>query len=121
MATNAAVLAELDKSKKGLSRYKAKARESGERVVNAVAVVGGGALAGFLDGKYADKKLMGMSLPTVVGLAASAIGIMGAAGNYSDPVGNLGYGMIGIEAYKYALKKSSGSGSVSGYGGLYAA
>jgi hypothetical protein len=94
---NGAILEELDKAQKSAKTSRDRAKRGAEKIVNKAMVLGGGAAAGGIDGKYPDKKIMGVRQPMLAGAALSIVGLMNAAGRYSDAIGSLGDGMLAYE------------------------
>jgi hypothetical protein len=84
--------------------------------------VGGGAAAGFLDAKYADKTLWkgGPGYGTALAAGGLAIGILGIGGKYGHWAGDVGAGAAAFEVGKMVAQKTAPatSSAVRGVGAL---
>jgi hypothetical protein len=69
------------------------------RVTAFLATVAGGGAAGYIDQKM-PRKIAGLSLGTVIGLAAAGVGMTKVAGAHREKVLALGEGMLAGEAYR---------------------
>lgn len=120
MPSESHMLAEIDRLESQNKRLREKDKHAVTQVVDTVAVLGGGAVAGFLDGKYPDKKMFGFGLPMAAGAALTLTGYMNWAGKeYSQMAQCLGEGILAYEMGKLArdrTSKSSSSTSTSGVG-----
>lgn len=81
------------------------------RVTELLATVAGGGAAGYLDQKYA-KKIGGLSVGTLAGLATAGLGMTRLSGKFSSKLLALGEGMLAGEAYRMASNRTA-PGSVS--------
>jgi len=108
-----------DRASKAVSRMKAKAEEQAGKAKTAAAIVGGGMLGGYLDGrigalpgaKNKDGKaireghyeLFGFQIQPSVGIGAAAVlaSFFDAFGKNTDDVAALGAGMLAGAAYSY--------------------
>lgn len=97
MATQSALLTELDKARTTAKTGRERAKKAAETIVVKASVLGGGAAAGGIDGKFPDKKFVGVRVGMLTGAALSIAGLMGAAGKFSGAVGGLGDGMLAYE------------------------
>lgn len=100
MANLTKALKKEHKAEKALATLRAKAKEAGAQMVNKGAIIGGGAVAGAVDGKFGQYNLLGIPINVVVGVGALGAGLMGWIGKESDVVGNLGAGFLAYEAGK---------------------
>jgi hypothetical protein len=85
--------------KAAMARFKEKAKEKAESAIETAAVIGGGALAGYVGANY-DTEFMGVNAGLAAGAALTVVGIMGWAGRSSHIVGSLGEGMLAYEVGK---------------------
>ena len=79
--------------------------------------VGGGAAAGFLDSKMADKRIAGQGLGTVLAVAGIAVGLSGIGGRYGAKALQLGTGAAAFEVGKLVANRVSG-GATAGVRGV---
>ena len=87
----------LEKFKNRLKHAHEKAKEATEEVVEKVAVVGGGAAAGFISAKFPDASLAGINAGLGIGAALTLVGVFNVAGRSSNLIGDLGAGMLAYE------------------------
>lgn len=101
-------------------------------IIETVAEVGGGAAAGYLDTKYADKKVGGLNLGTVLAIVGVGVGVTGIGGkkisHYAREIGGgaaaFELGKLVAEKTAKSMSQSSGSslalrsGRVAGVGAL---
>jgi hypothetical protein len=95
---------ELSRDKEAMSRLRAKAKEKAEETVETAAVIGGGALAGYIEASYPDKEFMGVNAGLAGGAVLTVVGLMGWAGRSSHIVGAAGEGMLAYEAGRRVAK-----------------
>jgi hypothetical protein len=92
------------RDKDAMARLRAKAKEKAEGTVETAAVVGGGALAGYIEASYPDKEVFGVNAGLAAGAVLTVVGLMGYAGKSSHIVGSLGEGMLAYEAGRRVAK-----------------
>lgn len=86
-------------------------------ILDTAILVGGGAAAGFLDSKMADKRVAGQGLGTVLAVAGIGIGLSGIGGKYGAKALQLGAGAAAFEVGKLVANKVSG-GATAGVRGV---
>lgn len=89
-----------------------------KQILESCAEAGGGGLAGFLDTKYADKKVGGLNLGTCFALAGLAVGVTGVAGKYSAYIREAGGGASAYELGKIVAERTAKSQSTSKVAGV---
>ncbi len=87
-----------------------------KKVTEFLACVAGGAAAGFVDTKFADKKVLGLAPGVVGGIAVAALGLSKMGGKFAGPLLAAGEGMLAGEAYRMTAERTAAS--VSGVGFL---
>lgn len=87
-----------------------------KKVTEFLACVAGGAGAGFLDTKFADKKVLGLAPGVVAGIGVAALGLSKMGGKFAAPLLAAGEGMLAGEAYRMTAERTAAS--VSGVGFL---
>ena len=107
-----AAIAQKDKSMKTLRE---KATAASERTVHTAAVLGGGALGGYMHAEYGDKEYLGLEAQTAAGAVLAIVGIMELAGKQSEIVGKLGEGML---AYDFGRRVAEKRGKTAGVSGM---
>ena len=95
-----------EKSQKALTHLRERLKGKTEEAVDMAATVGGGAAAGYIEGKYPDKEFFGINAGLVVGTVATVAGLMGYAGNQSPAVASFGTGMLAYEAGRRVAKSA---------------
>jgi len=115
MASNkeAKLMALVQQKEKSLKTVKEKAIAASERTVHTAAVLGGGALGGYIHAEYGDKEYLGLEAQTAVGAVLAVVGIMDLAGKQSEIVGKLGEGML---AYDFGRRVAEKRGTTAGVG-----
>lgn len=89
-----------------------------KRVTNVLAGLGGGAAAGFTDAKFADKKPLGLSVGTLGGLAAAALGMSKFGGKYRGALLEAGVGALSYELGKKVYARTAKPAGTQGVAGL---
>ncbi len=79
--------------------------------------VGGGAAAGYLDSKMADKKVGPLSLGAVVALGGIGLGLSGIGGRWGGKALQIGTGAAAFEVGKIVAQRVSG-GATAGVRGV---
>ena len=88
-------LEKLDRAKKAAVSMRDKAEQAAEKSMGTLAIVGGGALGGFLDSRYPT--VWGVDTGWVAGGLLTAVGIFGVAGKHSDLISDAGAGVLAYE------------------------
>ena len=118
MASHEAMLEALDRSERRVQRMREKDSEATTKIVTGVSVVAGGVAAGYADGRWPDKNVLGLGVPAVAGAALVAVDLMGWAGKATGAaLSGLGYGMLAGTAYRWGFKQGQGSSSQPAQGG----
>lgn len=86
--------------------------ESVEGTVETAAVIGGGALGGYVQSEYPDKEVMGVNINLAAGAVLTVTGIMGWAGAQSNMVGSVGEGMLAYEAGRRVAERDGASAGI---------
>ncbi len=107
MASTEHVLEALDKEQQKNLRYRQKAKEAAELIVHSGAAIAGSVVGGYVDGRYPDKKVLGLPLPTIVGVVACTVGGLKLVGSASDTVWFGGIGMLCGEGWKFGYNKGA--------------
>ena len=86
-----------------------------QEIVGIATQVGGGALAGYLDTKFSDKKVAGQGLGTVAAIAGIGAGLA-LKSTIAKHALRIGTGAAAFEAGKLVQNKVLGVSGVRGYG-----
>ena len=113
MATNTELLDVIDTTERSRDRWRKKFMEAGERTMAVAATLGGAGVAGWLDGKYPNKKIAGMEISLAGGLLFAGLGLFKVGGRFSSLFFSFGTGMLATVVYRMVLKKQ-GRTSVQG-------
>ena len=84
-----------------------------KKVTDFLATVGGGAAAGFVDTKFADKQIAGLAPGVIAGVALSGVGLM-VKSKFAGPALAAGEGMLAYEAGRMTAERTTPS--VTGVG-----
>lgn len=102
----------VERLKSANKRLRESISESVEGTVETAAVIGGGALGGYIQSEYPDKELMGVNINLVAGAALTVTGIMGWAGAQSNMVGSIGEGMLAYEAGRRVADRDAATAGI---------
>jgi hypothetical protein len=95
------------RDKEAMARFRSKAKEKAEATVETAAVIGGGALAGYIEATYPDKEIAGINMGLAAGAVLTVVGMLGYAGKSSHIVGSLGEGALAYEAGRRVAAKAA--------------
>jgi hypothetical protein len=65
-----------------------------EETVDIIAILGGGAVAGYIEANWGDKELVGLKYNVILGVGLVALGIFDMFGRQSHLVASVGEGML---------------------------
>jgi hypothetical protein len=98
----------LEKAKKRIQQLRGMAEEAGEQTASVALVVGGGALSGYVEHEFGVNETTGVSYSTALGILATAAGVFGLAGSYSDQACDLGKGILAHQAGDAVMARLKG-------------
>ena len=108
---------DLERTKAALSRVREKTSKVADATAGTVATIGGGAVGGYLAANYADKTFLGLPPQTMLGAAATLVGVFGYAGKNSEIVAAFGEGTlafdVGFRVFNNAQKKKQQQGQAA--------
>lgn len=105
MPSTEALVNTVETQQRRLELLKKKSAEASEKVAGAVFTVGGGLFSAFLEVERPGEEHFGVPEGALVGAAATAAGLLGWVGGYSQIAESFGAGMLAVECYKVAKEK----------------